>query len=144
MDEKRTKHPMMVICDVYDLRWRVAGVSLAGAAVLAGVSVRSIRRWEKAGACPVWFRALLLAQAGDLGSLPTGEGWQGWRVLRGALVSPDGDIFTPGQLRGLRWVYGEMIDLRHATRPGSQIALPLTPSETRPASTGPRSQRHGN
>ena len=130
MITSRNNHPMMISCDVIDLRFGQAGLTLQQAAAICGVSVRTIRRWEKAGACPVWFSALLTAYAGDLGGLRGGEDWRGWRLVRGRLVSPEGDIFTPGQLRSIRWLYGEAQALRAQVRklsaPGTQIPLPIS------------------
>ena len=135
---------MMESFNVSDLRWRIAGLSLEQAAALCGVSVRTIRRWEQQGAAPVWFARLLALYSGEVGALPGADGWQGWRVVRGLLVSPEGDLFRPGQLRGLRWVYGELQELRRLTRPGAQLALDLSISEYRPFDTDQPARRRGN
>ena len=131
---------MVISCDVRDLRANLAGLTLKQAAAMCGVSVRTVQRWQAAEACPVWFHALCTALAGDLSR----HGWDGWRVVRGLLVSPGGDLFRPGQLLGLRWTYGELQELRKLTRPGAQLALDLAISEYRPSDTDQPARRRGS
>lgn len=74
-----------------------AGLSIADASRLFSVSARTIRRYEASGAAPLAYLDALHARA--YGLPLTSKGWRGWRFLRGCLVSPEGEEFTPGRLR---------------------------------------------
>jgi hypothetical protein len=126
----------MTFADVYDLRWRVAGMSYQVAADLCGVTTRTIRRWEKAGRCPVWFLTLCRAYGGRLDALrDSGDGWRGWRLVAGALVSPEGITYTPYEVNSIPWLWAMVNDLRttlqRETAPGTQKVLPFPEALTR-------------
>ncbi|HEX5339825.1 MAG TPA: DUF3653 domain-containing protein [Gammaproteobacteria bacterium] len=61
------------------------------------VSARTVRHWRAQGRAPAWAVEKLL-------ELHTGRplnavGWDGWRLWKGQLWSPEGDGFHPADLR---------------------------------------------
>lgn len=121
----------MVDADVYDLRWRVGGLSYAKAAEICGVHRRTISRWEKAGRCPVWFVTLCRAYGGQLDALrDAGPQWQGWTMRNDYLLSPEGIKYSAYEINSIPWLWAMVGDLRsslrHETAPGSQHVLPFT------------------
>lgn len=70
--------------------------SISQAVAITGRSRRTVQRWARrrhVGDAS----ALALLQTVLYGRLP--PPWDGWRVIRGALVSPEGESFTSGDLR---------------------------------------------
>lgn len=120
----------MVSADVYDLRWRIAGMSYEVAADLCGIHIRTIKRWEKSGSCPLWFVTLCRAYGGRLDALrDSGKGWRGWVLRGGGLVSPEGVTYTPYEINSIPWLLAMVNDLRRTlnreTAPGTQRVLPF-------------------
>lgn len=77
-------------------------------AQLAGVSVRTARRWRSSGRMPRAARILIALRLGwlELGALC--PAWRGWRLAGGAIVSPEGWTFTPGELLALPIRYQQL------------------------------------
>jgi hypothetical protein len=66
-----------------------------------GVSVRTVQNWDAGTRRVPWsvVRLLRLLRQGDLGALE--DGWKGFKLVRGKLVTPDGRVFRQEDLR--RW-----------------------------------------
>lgn len=64
-----------------------------------GVSVRTVRYWDAGRYQPPWsaVRLLRLVRCGELGGL--NDAWEGFRLLRGVLYTPDGRGFPVEALR---------------------------------------------
>ncbi|MFT3905141.1 MAG: DUF3653 domain-containing protein [Steroidobacteraceae bacterium] len=76
------------------------GYSAALLAQLTGVTLRTAQRWKRAGAIPQRYRdSLSLTLEGDLGHLC--PQWRGFRLLKGTLMTPEGEALTPGDLRAV-------------------------------------------
>ena len=103
MRERRRPKFYHVCRDSFHLERRAAGLTQAEAARFLGVTVRTIRNWEK-GAARIPYPAFKLVRmrAGAIVHVP---GWDGWRYARdGALVTPDGRTFQPWELQNLQLV----------------------------------------
>lgn len=101
------RHPHFVWADPEQFRVErlTAGLTQKTAAEYLGVSLRSIRNWER-GANRVPYPAFRLVRM-RARAIVHAEGWEGWRFGRdGALVSPEGYAFQPWELRNLRLVVG--------------------------------------
>lgn len=86
--------------DLYTLRFRVGGLSIADAAHLLRVDRRTFERWENGIArIPFAAFALLSILCGDL--WPLGETWKGWKCRGGSLWSPSNQEITPSDLQAL-------------------------------------------
>ncbi len=72
------------------------GLTRQDAADLLGVSLRTIGHWETGRARPTYaaFRLLRVYRHGDL---PHPE-WEGYRIIRGRLVTPEGHTFTASDM----------------------------------------------
>ena len=75
------------------------GKSREDVAEFLGVSLRTVGHWEtgKARVPYAAFRLLRLALRGDM----LDPAWQGYRIVRGRLVTPEGYAFGPGDLAWL-------------------------------------------
>ncbi len=71
----------------------------------ARVHASTARRWLRSGRYPWWIEQLRDC-ARDLGILA--EPWRGWRVDGDALWSPEGERFTPIDLRAVRVMRGQI------------------------------------
>lgn len=80
---------------------------------LAGVSLRTARRWRATGHIPRPARVLIAVKLGWLELGVLSPAWSGWYLRRGELVSPDGWTFSAGELLALPFRYQQ---LRHAER----------------------------
>lgn len=78
-----------------------ARLTQADAARLAGVSVRTWRRWEKRQAPPLMVLRWLRYEAGYMPGWPSG-----FRLTRDGIVTPSGDMVRPGHVEGFRWLLG--------------------------------------
>lgn len=86
--------------DIYDLRFRIGGLTTNTAAALLHVDRRTFERWESGRArMPFAAYALLAILVGDLS--PLGDSWSGWRFRNGAFLSPENEEITAGDLRAL-------------------------------------------
>lgn len=74
-----------------------------GARMLAertGVSLATARRWKRARRIPAAIaRFIQVAIFGELGVIS--RAWRGWSLRDGALVSPEGWTFSPGEILSL-------------------------------------------
>lgn len=102
--------------------WTVAG--LTGR---VGVSAVTLRRWERTGRVPRWALILIGLLAGNLEAID--PAFAGWLIRAGELVTPEGWRFTPGEIRSIPFLYGqvriwrsEALELRNTPQ---QHQLPL-------------------
>jgi hypothetical protein len=63
---------------------------------LGYVSERTARHWRRTRKLPAWALGWLKLMDGDLGRLE--PAFAGWRIKNGALKSPDGWAFHPGEI----------------------------------------------
>jgi transcriptional regulator with XRE-family HTH domain len=102
------------------LERRTAGLTQREASAYLGVSLRTLRNWER-GKYSIPYPAfkLLRMRAGGIVHAP---GWEDWRFDRqGALWSPDGRSFKSWELYHLRLVFSmarQFRTLYHAAGPG--------------------------
>lgn len=101
------------------------GLTRPTAAAWLNITTRTLRRWESTGRAPVWALDKLHVRA--YGLPLDAEPWRGWRLWRGALVSPEGLEYTPGTLRAWQFKQQELETLRRQFRrwcePGRQMEL---------------------
>lgn len=97
------------------------GISPLRLAQVAGVSLRTAMRWKRTGVPRSMERAVMLGVFGDLGEL-AGE-WEGWKLWNGRLWSPEGDAFSPGQVRAIPYQRDRVRALEGALRANGQLAL---------------------
>lgn len=73
-----------------------AGLSRHEAAALVGVSLRTVGHWETGAARPAFaaFKLLRVYRHGDL----IDPRWQGFQIVRGLLVTPEGHSFRPDEM----------------------------------------------
>ncbi|MDE2155613.1 MAG: hypothetical protein KGJ32_06920, partial [Xanthomonadaceae bacterium] len=69
------------------------------AAAYLGVCLRTVRHWDSGRNRVPWsaVRLLRLLRAGELGGLL--DGWEGWRIVRDRLVSPEGRVYRERDMR---------------------------------------------
>ena len=99
------RHPHFVWADParFYIERAAAGLTQQQAAEYLGVSVRTMRNWEK-GINRIPYPAFKLIRM-RAGAIVHAEGWEGWRFDRsGALVTPDGRTFQPWELQNLQLV----------------------------------------
>lgn len=84
--------------DFYQIRFGDAGLSAPDACRILGIQPRTLREWEQKQEAPAWACNMVLSQVEI-----THPGWQGWRFFGGLLYSPEGETFTPGEIRALRY-----------------------------------------
>lgn len=74
-------------------------MSQRATAAYLGVSLRTIQHWDAGRHKVPWstVRLLRLCRQGDLGAVD--DHWKGFRIVRDALVTPDGRCFTVDALR---------------------------------------------
>lgn len=72
----------------------------------AGVSVVTLRRWERTKHMPRWARILVALLLGELDAIDAA--FKGWIIRHGELVSPEGWRFTPGEIRTIPLLYGQL------------------------------------
>lgn len=82
------------------------GQSAQSLADLTGTHITTTRRWKRGAPLPEPVRRLLrILIERDLAVLS--RVWDGWMVnARGALVSPEGWEFTPGEVRSIPFLHG--------------------------------------
>lgn len=83
------------------LRFDVGGWSERRAADALGVSLKTLRRYESGTAPAMALRLVAILAAGHLGAIDSA--WEGWHLVRGALVSPENVCFTPGDVRAIQY-----------------------------------------
>lgn len=104
MRERRRPKFYHVCRDSFHLERRAAGLTQAEAARFLGVTVRTIRNWEK-GAARIPYPAFKLVRM-RAGGIVHVSGWEGWRFgADGALFSPDGRSFKSWEIYHLRLVF---------------------------------------
>ena len=112
------------------------GKSREDVAEFLGVSLRTVGHWEtgKARVPYAAFRLLRVALRGDM----LDPAWQGYRIARGRLVTPEGYAFGPGDLAwlsllvaraGFQSLAAIAANAREQAAPKA-LALGLVPSET--------------
>ena len=83
------------------------GVTAARLVALTGVHESTARRWKVRLRCPRWLdRLLALCISGELGEVR--DAWAGWRLTDGHLVSPEGWCFSPGEIRSIPFLHGQV------------------------------------
>lgn len=83
------------------------GISAAELAALGQVHLSTARRWKRTGKCPRWLERLLgVCHRGELDHIH--RTWNGWRLVRGQLVSPEGWEFTPGSIRAMPFMKAQI------------------------------------
>jgi transcriptional regulator with XRE-family HTH domain len=86
------------------LERRTAGLTQREAAAYLGVSLRTLRNWER-GTFSIPYPAFKLVRM-RAGGIVHAPGWEDWRFDRqGALWSPDGRSFKSWELHQLRLVF---------------------------------------
>ena len=113
------------------------GKSREDVADFLGVSLRTVGHWETGRARVPYaaFRLLRLALRGDI----LDPAWQGYRIVRGRLVTPEGYAFGPGDLAWLsllvqRANFASLIALRAVTlRSGGRCAFDSRPGLVAPS-----------
>lgn len=101
-----------------------------------GVTVLTVQNWDTGSRRGPWsvvhlLRLPQLLRQGDLGALE--DGWDGFRLVRGKLVTPDGRAFRQEDLR--RWwltvehaqVFNKRYQADSEDRRRATAALPLSP-----------------
>lgn len=116
-------------CDVYDLRWRRAGLTRGAFCEWADISPRTLARWESAHDAPALAVRALELLAGGIAGLPgAGPEWNGWQFARGLLVSPEGDEVRPGDIRALPYLRALVNELRRERDALAADVARLTPA----------------
>lgn len=90
---------------------------------LFGVSRRTALRWFQVGARPQFAALARLLATGDLGALA--PEWRGWVLRGGQLFDPLSSSkrgFTPGEVRAVPLMHGQIAALRAAVRRFDQEA----------------------
>lgn len=93
--------------DLYLLRWLVCGWSQQTAAERLGVTVRTVRNWERGA-----HRAP--AHVADYYRIVSGQApswaprWRGWRLDADGLHGPDGTLYTPHEIMSARWLAAQV------------------------------------
>lgn len=83
------------------------GVPVSLLAQLTGAHPTTARRWKRAARPPSWLARLVrLVVEGDLGEMSAA--WRGWKLVSGELVSPEGWTATPGEVRALPLMHGQI------------------------------------
>lgn len=109
----------------------VGRLSIEEAAALCGVSPRTWRRYEN-GQTPIPVGLARLLSICAAGTLPgAGRGWDGWRIFRGELLSPERVAFTPGEIRSLPYLHALVRELR------GQLMKPACPGPWAPSNVVP-------
>lgn len=76
------------------------GVPASALVALTGAHLATARRWKRAACVPRWLaRLIAVCWRGELAEIS--PAWAGWRLVGGALVSPEGWEATPGDVRSL-------------------------------------------
>lgn len=70
-------------------------IKISEIARIAGVSLKTAKRWKDGTICPP--KPVLLLLAGDLGCFD--REWRGWIIRNGELVSPEGWCITMSDVR---------------------------------------------
>lgn len=70
------------------------GITIKEIARICHVDLTTARRWKRGARCPP--KSALLLILGDIGCFD--EGWKGWRLYRGNLISPEGWEITKGDV----------------------------------------------
>ena len=70
------------------------GLSVSHIAKVCKVDLTTARRWKRGAKCPP--QTALMVLSGDLGWLD--PAWEGWRLVGGRIVSPEGWAATPGDV----------------------------------------------
>lgn len=94
-------------------------------------STRSAQRWRLTGRAPrVVVAFLRLVEEGPLGMIHAA--WNGWRLHRGALISPEGIAFAPAELLALTLRLQQVAELAREVRvlKQQQTAMLAAPSAT--------------
>jgi hypothetical protein len=69
-------------------------------AQLTGAHPTTARRWKRAVRVPRWLETLVrVIREGSLAEISAA--WDGWRIVGGELVSPEGVATTPGEIRAI-------------------------------------------
>jgi len=77
------------------------GLSVRQLAKAAGVTEHTVRRWKRRGGIPEPYSSALQARLSSDTGLAS-PAWVGWHFQNDTLVSPEGVIHTPGEIRASR------------------------------------------
>ena len=115
-------------------RFERAALTIQEAAKIFSVTPRTWIAWET-GRRP--FKTAILRLIRLVGEGITQDGpWHGWRVHNGTLYSPEGDGFTPGDIRALPYLQALNAELKlqvrinGAGREGAPVRRGLRPQKT--------------
>lgn len=85
---------------------RTARLSPSEVARITKRTPTTIRRWYRTNKAQESVLQLLSALCGF--SIPSKDpAWRGWSILHGRLVDPDGNEYTPAEIRSI-WAYRQM------------------------------------
>lgn len=116
------------------------GLPAASLAEACGVDVSTARKWKKRGAVPPRYaRLIALAFGADLGAITLT--WSAWSLRDGRLTSPEGDAYSPGEVRSIGLRLQQLAELERQLRrvlertPASEpltvrIAVEIDPERT--------------
>jgi hypothetical protein len=85
---------------------RTARLSPSEVARITNRTPTTVRRWYRTNKAPESVTELLKALCGF--SIPsTDPAWSGWSILNGRLRDPDGNEYTPAEIRSI-WAYRQI------------------------------------
>lgn len=88
------------------------GLSAKYIARVCGVDLSTARRWRRGATYPP--KTALMLLSGDLGVLDSA--WEGWRLYRGVLISPEGWRATPGDVLSIQLTQAQLSAYRDENR----------------------------
>jgi hypothetical protein len=93
---------------------------------LTGAHPVTVRRWKKLARLPRWLERLVrVCLQGELGEID--PAWNGWRIVRGELISPEGRSYSPGAIRASTLWRARALELGALDRK-SRIAFDANPA----------------
>lgn len=99
------------------------GWNKAKAIELLEIHPRTWVRWMR-GLSPIPRAPYMLLRLLARGELPQGgETWEGWRFVRGFLVSPENIEFSAGEVRALPIQYARIAELERLVRSGESLIV---------------------
>jgi Phage protein len=101
------------------------GVGVEKLVAFTGCHPSTARRWLRLRRLPRWLQQLVaIIGFGELG--PLSKDWDGWRVRGKHLISPEGWVFTFGEVRSIPFLQAQVRtwrDQAHALRAAEHRAL---------------------
>jgi hypothetical protein len=97
-------------------------ISADGLAKLTGAHITTARRWKRLPALPTWLcRLVRVLVDGELAEID--QAWDGWRIVAGELIAPEGWAFTAGEIRALPFMRQQLAHLQALQRIPAQADL---------------------